>query len=143
MTQFKASHELADILLRNCFKETTKQIYPKHFEFIKNNGYNPDLSKRIFSLGTNNIKFDYINIIPSYNGGCHGNEIASQIGELPLKGIIAFYKCSSRTRNFLYLRYREITKIYSHYKTINEYPEWHKLKSDKEFRVQFESIKIN
>jgi len=63
-----ASKELVEFFTKHGFKETTKSLYPDHYELMENRGvYDPGSIKRSFRKGRFVIVFDYINIFAYYN----------------------------------------------------------------------------
>ncbi len=78
MEYLKPSNELAEVLIKEGFIETTEEIYPKHFKYIKENGYDPKKSKRRFHFEgdeTLMVIFDYINVQIFVNSWLAGSGI--------------------------------------------------------------------
>lgn len=142
MKTFKASEELAQLLIKNGLKEVTFSKYPEHHNKILKDGYNPHNSKRIFEVNSDNyVLFDYITIKPFYKNNCNGAEMKVELSENELKSIIVFYKLPHQTRNAYKRKGRSITNLYTEYIYLKENPEYKRANKQTIISV-FESIDI-
>lgn len=138
--KYFASEQLAQILLKNGFKETTKKYYPKHFERINKEGYNPQIFKRSFSFGRKmSITFDYINII---GGGPFASFTSDSLEEDDLKSILTFLKLPIHTQTAIRKRCKNVLDISSDYKQICENPDWRTGATDVRIKETFSEIRI-
>ena len=122
MKKYKASEELAEILIKNGFVENTKTKYPDHYNRLLNNGYSPNSVKRSFLYKPNhNLIFDYINIVPYYRKSCNGTEIKIELTENEIKSIITFYKLSSQHKSYFKKTGDDIPNLYTEYESYKSY----------------------
>ena len=142
METFKASEELAQILIKNGLNEITFSKYPEHHNRILEEGYNPHNSKRIFAVNSDNyVLFDYITIKPFHKKSCNGAEMKVELSENEIKSMIAFFKLPYQTRNAYKRRGNSILNLYSDYIYIKENPEYKK--PNKQIIISaFESIEM-
>lgn len=144
MKNYTASEELIDILLKNGFTEITKDKRPSHFMKLKEEGYNPDKIKRVFSINghkKNYIEFDYVMIKARYKEGCSGANMKTEITTDELKSIITFYKLPFQTQNKIKRNGGYIYNISHSYDSIKNHADYYKKDKSALFLIDiFEGI---
>jgi len=137
--EFFASNQLAKILVQNGFVEKTKSIYPKHFEEMKLEEYNPDKFKRYFKFGRNvTFIFDYINLKVDVRWLSSIGGIS--LSERELKSVLTFVKLPYNSKEVLYKKLKNISDLAGYYERICENPQWHKGETDQRIKSIFENI---
>jgi hypothetical protein len=143
MKIYKASEELAQILLKNGFKEITSTKFPDHHKQIIENGYNPYESKRAFEINSKNyVLFEYDMIKALHKEGCAGSDMKTEFSENEVKSIIAFFKLPYQTRNAFKRKGLGILTLHEKYFYITKNPEYKK-RNDQIIVDAFESIILN
>jgi len=136
---YEASDKLANILLNNGFKETTKSKYPGHYNRMKTKGYNPHNVKRSFSHGRRGyIVFDYINMI-NYKGFASFDK--SRLEELELKLLLEYFKLPTKTLTMLKKECKNLFDLIDKYNRICDEDEKYLRASEKKIKAMFERIK--
>lgn len=126
--KYYASEELANVLIRKGFVETTEKSYPKHYKLIKEKGYDPAIIKRKFSYGNNaSILFDYVDIT-GYGDFMSFSTSSLELHEL--KSIFTYLEVPTYTKYALKKRCKHIFNIADEVVKISEDPEWFNRKTD-------------
>ncbi|WP_336715254.1 hypothetical protein [Chryseobacterium mucoviscidosis] len=126
MIIYKASEQLAQILLKNGFTEVTNSTHPSHFEHINKNGYDAEKVKRAFKINAKDlIIFDYITVkFVHKSSGCSASNMRKEISENELKSAIAFFKLPFQTRNAIMRSGVAIPTLYQEYQYIQKNPSY-------------------
>lgn len=126
MKNYYASEDLVQILLNNGLVEVTDVKYPLHYKQIKENGYDPEKTKRAFRINSKDlIIFDYITVKFVHKGnGCSGTNMRKEISENELKSAIAFFKLPFQTRNAIMRSGVAIPTLHNDYRYILENPSY-------------------
>lgn len=133
MKTYTASNELAEILKKNGFKEVTEKEYPEHYKLIQTKGYFPESSKRkfVFTLNSDYILFDYINIFYKFP---HSK---IELTATELKSIITYYKLPQKHR---VTPDSDILNLHDYYATICKTNEWMKFEGDALIKQMYEAV---
>lgn len=143
MTNYKASEKLIDIFKRNGFREVTEEKYPDHYKRLMHSGYDPKTMKRILTIdGKNYVKFDYLSILPIFNGGTDGPEIKDELTIDEIKSIVTFFKLPHQTRKALKRHHQNVLNLHERYSGIKRYPQFYKDKGSRLLAELFESVSI-
>lgn len=142
MKIYKASEELAQILIKNGFTEVTSERYPDHYKRILENGYDPHKSKRAFAMNAKNfVLFDYVMIKPFHKEGCKGTEMNPEFSEDEIRSIIAFFHLPFQTRNSYKREGSDIPNLHSSYTYLKDNPDYKK--GNRQIIIDaFENVKL-
>lgn len=131
MKTYKASEELAKILLSNGFIEITSSRFPDHHSAIVANGYSPQKSKRAFGINSKDfVEFDYTMVRACHKGGSVGSDMSEEFSEDQIKSIIAFFKLPFQSRNAYKRSGSAIPSLYQDYLYMKMNPKFKKEKRE-------------
>jgi len=142
---FKASQELVNLLLKYGFSDNTEGLYPKHYQRIKEHGYDPYSMKRIFCFSPHEdyLLFNYTYITLHHSGPFSHTEERRTLTANELRSLITFYKLPLQIGMEWLEAYTNAFELHKYYHSACAMPEIYNTELDNRIRNIFERITIH